>query len=504
MRRKPLYRIMFILIIMIPVFINAQNVNSSVNTPVKPGISSINVTPSGKAVDIKDYGAKGDGLTDDTEAIIAAVKNAADGLVEFPGGSYRITRSIEIFLSENGPMGLSGKGGGARIMMDGEGPAFRIIGTHEGASYPHTIKPEIWEKERMPLIENLEITGTHPKADGIELHKTMQPVLQSLQIRNVRKGIHLTSRGRNVIINSCHVFGCSEVGIFLDNINLHQIIISNSHISFCRLGGIKVLNGEVRNLQITGNDIEYNCETNGPLTADIWIDCSQDGSVREGTISGNTIQAIPSPAGANILFTGPDGNPGKIGLLSITGNHISSQSVNIHLNQVRGVTIQGNTFIRGYECNLIIDNSHNVVINDNVFDHNEEYFAGPRPASSGIMINKGQSILLCDNIVDGAEYGAPDTGGAITITSGREITVDGCQIINPKYRGIYIKNCINSSVTKCIVKEDTDHLRMLAGVELKGDCHGTVVRENTVDNGIKRIIINNAKGVNVKENRRLP
>ena len=40
-------------------------------------------------------------------------------------------------------------------------------------------------------------------------------------------------------------------------------IIAGSHISYCRLGGVRIQGGEIRNLQITGNDIEYNNATSG-------------------------------------------------------------------------------------------------------------------------------------------------------------------------------------------------------------------------------------------------
>src|SRR5690606_34291539 len=125
---------------------------------------------------------------------------------------------------------------------------------------------------------------------------------------------HFTSRNRNVLIDGCHVYNTSGIGIYLDKVNIHQMIISDSHISYCKKGGIRVDESEIRDFQITGNDIEYNCDPEGIAAADIWIDCSRGGSVREGTISGNTIQAIPSPGGANVRFTGLSGNPNKIGL----------------------------------------------------------------------------------------------------------------------------------------------------------------------------------------------
>src|SRR5690606_18101592 len=195
----------------------------------------------------------------------------------------------------------------------------------------------------------------HKNADGIELRNTMQPVLRALLIREVRTGIRFTSRNRNILVVGCHIYNASGIGIYLDHVNIHQMVISASHISYCKKGGVKVVGSQIRNFQIVGNDIEYNFDRDASASADIWIDCSEGGVVREGTISGNTIQAAPSPGGANIRFTGPSGNSNKVGLWSITGNYISNQEVNILLENSRGVNITGNTFQGGFDRHIVIN-----------------------------------------------------------------------------------------------------------------------------------------------------
>src|SRR5205085_12527143 len=46
-----------------------------------------------------------------------------------------------------------------------------------------------------------------------------------------------------------------------------------------------------------------------------------------------------SPGGANVRFVGPkDAN--KVGLWTIAGNHISNQTVNVHLQSCRGVVLR--------------------------------------------------------------------------------------------------------------------------------------------------------------------
>lgn len=436
------------------------------------------------SVSVRDFGARGDGKTDDTEAIIAAVKKCTDGAVEFPRGSYRITKTIEIFLSETGTIGLSGIGGSSRVIMEGEGPAFRFTGTHNGSASPESVRPVTWDKERMPQVEGLEIVGANPKANGLEFRHTLMPVITSILIRDVHHGIRLASRNRNVLIDGCHIYNCTGVGIYLDSVNLHQIIISDSHISYCNLGGIKIVKSEIRDIQITGNDIEYNCDPKGPVSADIWFDCSERGSIREGTISGNTIQAIPSPEGSNIRFTGPAKNHEQIGLISISGNHISNQTFNIRLENTRGISITGNTFIRGYDRNIAIENSQDLVITSNVVDRNKDYFPAKLVSLDGVTILNCRGIIFSNNLIDGAEYGNNESGGSLNISGSRDIIIAHCQILNPKFRGISIEQSKNVSISGCLIKEDTSK-RMLLGIELKGQCPGSTVKDNTVGKGAK-------------------
>lgn len=50
--------------------------------------------PGGLGVNVRDFGAVGDGIADDTQAIQQAL-NASKGLVIFPGGRYRITETLK-------------------------------------------------------------------------------------------------------------------------------------------------------------------------------------------------------------------------------------------------------------------------------------------------------------------------------------------------------------------------------------------------------------------------
>jgi parallel beta-helix repeat protein len=372
--------------------------------------------------------------------------------------------------------------------MEGSGAAFKIIGSHSGTSNPESIVDDVWRNERMPTISEIEITGSNPEADGIEISYALKPIISKVLIRDVRYGIHLTTRNRNVIIESSHIYNCAKVGVYLDAVNIHQININNCHISYNKESGIKVEASEIRNLQITGNDIEYNCEKYSDTSADIWIDTSKEGSsLREASITSNTIQAVPTPGGRNILLIGNGETTNKIGLLSITGNHISNQTVNIDLKNIRGVNIVGNTFIRGYDRHIFAENCQNLVISSNIFDRNDDYFPPELVAKGGIIMGKVQNVILCDNVIQGVEH-----LGAIELYNGSDISISSCHIIDQLYQGIRVKDCTGLNINGCTIKTNKKENKRIVqvGIYLTGNCKNVSVSNNLLDTGQKKTIVN--------------
>src|SRR5688572_73900 len=103
------------------------------------------------------FGAKGDGTADDSAAIQEFI-NANAGSIRFPAGSYRITRPLVVELDKVGFTSFVADGS-ARLIMAGPGPAIRFVGTHlAGTADPESVKPEVWERQRMPTVEGLAIS----------------------------------------------------------------------------------------------------------------------------------------------------------------------------------------------------------------------------------------------------------------------------------------------------------------------------------------------------------
>jgi hypothetical protein len=77
-----------------------------------------------------------------------------------------------------------------------------------------------------------------PEADGIEATGTMQITISRVAVHEARHGMHLTVRNRNVIISDCHLYHNTGIGVFYDNVDLHQSNIIGSHISYNAGGGV--------------------------------------------------------------------------------------------------------------------------------------------------------------------------------------------------------------------------------------------------------------------------
>jgi parallel beta-helix repeat protein len=426
--------------------------------------------------DPREFGAVGDGRADDGEALQHAL-DAGDGTLHLSKGTYHITQPIVLDLTKQGYGAVLGEGGTARVVMDGPGPAFRIVGDHQGTATPKSVKPQTWENERFPTISGFEILGAHPKAVGIELRKTMQCTVTGMLIRNVRFGLHLIERNRNFLLSHSHIYDNREYGVFFDNCNLHQTIISANHISYNKRAGIKSLNGDVHNLHITGNDIEYN---NLPGTeepaADIWFEATApNGRISEVSIVSNTIQATVTPGGANVRIHGEEtDDPNKSPLITLTGNVIGSQDRAVELRNLNRISMTGNTIYNSPDLSIHAARCSGVAVGSNtiVWRATDEM-----PEQDGIYFEDCDNVSLHGLVTERLCSGSQESGGAITLVRCNESSVSDCQILDPMYRGVELTDCRNCRVSDNTVIDRRKQPRMRHGIRVTGGA-GNLVQNN--------------------------
>ena len=402
---------------------------------------------------VRDHGARGDGTADDWQAVQNAVADRA-GVVHLPPGTYRLSRSVVVDLDAVGFTSIKGDGA-ARVVMAGDGPAFQFVGTHAGTADPKSVKDNVWAKQRMPAIDGVEIVGDHPTADGIAATGTMQLTVTRVLIRKCRHGVHLTGRNRNVLISDSHIYENRGIGVFMDRVNLHQINVTGSHVSYNGGGGIVELGGEVRNLQVTGCDIEANHAKDGPPTANVLID-STGGTNAEVAITGCTIQHTrTAPGSANVRVKGPTTSAAgtderRDGHVTITGNVISDTNVNVHLDHARGVVITGNTFWTGVEYNLLAEHSSSVVVGPNNFDRNSRYHREEDGATDAILFRDCTDCTLTGFQVNGTRR-AP---AAVALEACDRIHVTNLAIFDCDNVGLLLKDPRRCRVFGCVIRDD--------------------------------------------------
>ena len=404
----------------------------------------------GEETNIKHFGAKGDGKTDDTAAIQKAVATTGNRLF-FPKGHYKISKTILIDLAKMGYASIRGNGD-AQLIMAGAGPAFKIAGTHFGSADPEGFDKKVWSSERMPLVEGLSIEGQHQAAVGIEAIGTMQLTITRVQVRHTLHAIHLRENNRNLIIADCHLYENHGIGVFYDGVNLHQSNITGSHISYNKEGGIVTKGGNIRNIHITGCDIESNMGSDKAPTANVLIDCSGSAvGTAEVAITGCTIQHNRNaPNSANIRIIGKDqsgigSEKERWGNVTITGNVLSDVMVNIDLQYCRGVVISGNTIWKGYDYGLLMEGCSNVVFGANLFDANPNYFNKPVPSNR--LLVKGCE----DGTFTGVQvYGSKDSP-SLVVRDSKRINIGNCSLFNCEKVGLLLDNVTDSKVSGCMI-----------------------------------------------------
>ena len=212
-----------------------------------------------------------------------------------------------------------------------------------------------------------------------------------------------------------------------------------------------------------------------------------NGTVREGTISSNTIQAKYSSGGSNIRFIGnSEAGDHRAGMWTITGNLIGSQKNNIHLTGVRGVTISGNYIYSGHHRNLLVEKSRNIVVGPNTFGHNPDY--KDKELATGIRFEDSENCVLNGLLIQDAQAGKHTVAGVVPIDREalvelvrcRRVNVTGCQILDGAPTGLLVENCSDTLISSCSIIDQRAVPLMQTGLACRGEQPGNMFVQNRV------------------------
>jgi hypothetical protein len=239
---------------------------------------------------------------------------------------------------------------------------------------------------------------------------------------------------------------------------LHQTNIVGSHISYNGGGGVVVRGGEVRNVHISGCDIEANMDPAGEPTANVLFD-STEGSMAEGAIVGCTIQharTTPERNSANIRILGKGvfttkGKQQEVncGHITIGDNVLSDIQTNIHLSGARGVTITGNTFWQGYAHNLLVENSSQIMLGANLMERNPMYGYTDEARNNVLFKN------CRDCTISGLQlHNVQDSDAGLALSDCRRMHVSGNTILDCDKVGMLLTNLTDSRVADNLIRDD--------------------------------------------------
>jgi polygalacturonase len=347
---------------------------------------------TGAPFNVKDYGAKGDGTTDDTSAFAAAVTAVSSnggGALYIPKGIYKYTN----FLIDCSNVRVYGDGTGITVLQ----PNGWIDGIRFANGYPSAtaLLSDVGIQNITIDCVNQTSGANDTYGNGVNLnacdqfyvrfceiikHKQQGIVSTYYQVGSVKEtagyitdnivdsalsssniSIGVEGNSSNVTVTNNTVFNAVNVGIYCGNLSATltagNVIISNNNVS-CVTGNIGIRVEDVyKNITITGNQISnFDVGIRGSTTAGAATDTYL---IANNLISGFISQGIllsPLASGSsnrslvigNSLLTsnGAGSNSYAISCASdahITGNYINANTVSAIYASGTNITIQSNT-----------------------------------------------------------------------------------------------------------------------------------------------------------------
>ena len=416
-------------------------------------------------VSVKDFGAVGNGTTDDTVAIQAALDSGSNGIY-FPSGSYLISSTLNISSYSY----LYGEGYAANpnstaeptcstIVYSGSGIALRANNFQYVAIGNLSITTTYWYKQTS--FSPLTYGGTH----GIEFYQGADFYVNDCYIEGFgTSGIHLSNEfpGGFIIngyLENNIIYNNGGSGLLVDGSNAaNRIYIASNRFSANRQSGISFT---VAGNQITiiGNDLEGNAgEINTATNGELHM---TGGNCVAVSIIGNYFESSGSTPHPLIRISDTQTTYG----LQITGNSLGqavSYPYAIELTAsggtIEGLVIQAN---RGGGFTYLVG-SANVVLTNALIGQNS------LDAASKTLHNvTGKSVLVySNNDLDTLTYSAsitPDCGEGntflIPVTDGTAFTINSpINACTGMKRTFIIQNYSSTSTIGTITWNSNYHL----------------------------------------------
>lgn len=384
-------------------------------------------------VSVKDFGAKGDGTTDDTAAIQAALNSGAKRVI-FPAGTYLIGSGQGVVVKSN--TAVSGYGATLKNTRF-QNPSSR---TAKGDALYCGLIVNMGSSDI--TIEGFTIEGPTPTSIS---QSNMAYNSIGINIRGQFDRWYIdavddttTGTSKNITIRDCTIYGWYQSGIIADYVD--NLLIESCYVHTCGRDGIRlygcaffdVSRNRVHNITpgFSNEGIAPNNNSYGIAASRVYRSEAGDGSVnlyrrsQDGLICHNRVTQVPTwkpldtHGGERITFShnyvygGYVGIGIAIGGDSLTTGYVPPKDITVSYNEIR--QNQANVATYG--------NRSGVMVYADAWDDN----------------NRGLDVTVTGNTIEG--YGVLNTKGGIEISNFRNVSITGNKIKNCRGSGISFSN----------------------------------------------------------------
>jgi hypothetical protein len=309
-----------------------------------------------ESVSVKDFGAVGDGVTDDTVAIQAAIDATGGGLF-FPEGTYAVTP-------------VSGQN--YCLLIDAK--TIHLYGNNSTISMATT---DVKQALRIQDSNNFVVSGLSFVGSGtngsdggqglLQLYQCDNVVIENCIIKNSNCDGLAMALCLNITVSNCIFDNCSKSSLYL-NLSTGASLSGNI---------IKNIGGHLVSSTIVGAGVQISGNTDCSVIGNSIIDglgmgilCNQSGTTapKRNIISGNTVKGITNPTNTNVSSGIRLSNSAtdKACATVVEGNFAQGCSVyNFYIENHNGAKISDNTSVESDRSGFVISTVSDVTFQNN-------------------------------------------------------------------------------------------------------------------------------------------
>lgn len=310
---------------------------------------------SGAPVNVLDYGAVGDGVTDDTVALQNAINASKNKKLFFPSGVYKITSALTLDPAFN-------------YYIEGEGrnPGADAVSTIVNAGTGNAIEIITAGTDNLFYLKDFGIRGNMSSGAGIVANNAAQLTLENLWVTNHGfHGVKLT-KCYNARVKNCVISQNGQHGLWLDE------QCNNVTVLTCLVNGNARKDGGYANIAVIGTSGKENlsvsligCDFTAAGLTPITTVTSAYNLIIQYTNSINVFGCYSEAAVTDLVYSDSSAH-----CISFANNYM--QDGRVYFENSPQLLVQGNTFFRNtVNTSLTVSavSGNNSRINQNYFSN---------------------------------------------------------------------------------------------------------------------------------------